>query len=68
MKKYKKTIESILITFTATFVLVVGMELSRDDFIFSQDTLVALAVSGTVAGVRAIARIAVDITKDLLKK
>lgn len=67
-KKVKEILESAGITFVATFLLVVSLEIGQDNFVFSQDSLLALVISGLVASTRAVARIIYDIVKEYVKK
>jgi hypothetical protein len=67
-KKVKEILESAGITFVATFLLVVSLEIGQDNFVFSQDSLLALVISGLVASTRAVARIIYNIVKEYVKK
>lgn len=65
---FKRHIVSLLVTFVATFLLVISFEISDPDFVFSTTTLRVLALSGLIAGARSVAKIVYEIVYDLLKK
>ena len=67
-KKVLEILESAGITFVTTFILVITFEIGQESFVFSQDSIVALVVSGLVASARAVARIVYDLVKALMKK
>jgi hypothetical protein len=62
----KRHLISLAITFVATFLLVVCFQISSDEFVFSKTSLVALALSGLIAGTRAVAKIIYELAYNLL--
>lgn len=68
LEAIKRHLVSLVVTFVATFLLVISFEISNPDFNFSLDALRVLAVSGIVAGARSVAKIVYEVVYDLLKK
>jgi hypothetical protein len=66
-KDLKRHAISALITFVATFLLVVSFELKNPEFIFSTYSLKALVLSGLIAGVRAVAKIVYESVREYVK-
>lgn len=57
---WKGYLVSTLITFVAVFLTTFCAALIMPGFVFSKDTLIALALSGVISGVRAAAKLVIE--------
>lgn len=61
-------LRSLLVTFVASFLLVVAFEISSDDFVFSVEALKITTLAGLIAGARAVAKIIYELAYNYLFK
>lgn len=62
----KRHLISLVLTFLATFFLVVGFEMADPNFVFSAVSIKIVALAGLIAGARAVAKIVYEISYNYL--
>jgi hypothetical protein len=63
---FKRHLISLGITFVATFLLVTGLAMSQDNFVFSKDAVIITVLSAASAGARAVAKIVYELCYSFL--
>lgn len=59
-KNLKRHLISALTTFSSVFLVTFSFAISSNEFTFSQETLVAVALSALIAGVRGVAKLVIE--------
>jgi hypothetical protein len=59
-KELKRHLISALTTFGSTFLVTIALVVNNSEFTFSQEAVVALIVSASVAGVRSLAKLVIE--------
>lgn len=60
MKKFKQHLISASLTFSTVFFLTIALAINVPEFQFNKQSIVAIALAGVIAGVRALAKFIVE--------